>query len=207
MNRAFSKLEPEKRRRVLDAAMSEFASEGFEKASTNRIVEKAEIGKGMLFYYFKSKKALYDYLVEYALEFIHEEYLSKIDAAQADFIEKYRDAGKIKMEAQFKNPHVFNFLGKIVLNNENELSLKNSKKIKEYRKENMRKMFSNIDMSFFREDIPGEKIVKFIGWLMEGYQNEIMAKLKGADLEDVDFNPYWEEFHENLDLFKKIFYK
>ena len=51
----FNSLDEEKRQKILDAALMEFAEHGYEKASTNRIVKEAGIGKGMLFYYFKSK--------------------------------------------------------------------------------------------------------------------------------------------------------
>jgi len=49
-------IEPEKRDRILNAAIEEFASFPFEKASTNHIVAKAGISKGLLFHYFGSKQ-------------------------------------------------------------------------------------------------------------------------------------------------------
>ena len=73
----FMKLDPQKRKTILDAALQEFADYGYEYASTNRIVEKAKISKGSLFYYFKSKKELYYYLINYGIEYVEKHYYLK----------------------------------------------------------------------------------------------------------------------------------
>ncbi len=45
--------------RILDAALKEFASEGFKGARVDKIATDAGINKAMIFYYFSSKKNLY----------------------------------------------------------------------------------------------------------------------------------------------------
>jgi AcrR family transcriptional regulator len=55
----FEKLDPEKRRRLLQAAAQEFAAAGFEKASLGRIAEGAGVSKPALYYYFEDKADLY----------------------------------------------------------------------------------------------------------------------------------------------------
>lgn len=61
---AFEKLSEEQRTRILDACLAEFASKGFEGASTNRIVAKLGIPKGSIFYWFGTKEELYLRLVD-----------------------------------------------------------------------------------------------------------------------------------------------
>lgn len=57
--------EPEVRRNeILDAAGELFMINGFDKTSTNEILEKAGIARGTLYYYFKSKEAIMDALIE-----------------------------------------------------------------------------------------------------------------------------------------------
>jgi AcrR family transcriptional regulator len=51
----FEKLPEEKRERILAAAAAEFALHGFEGASLNQILERAEISKGAAYYYFDDK--------------------------------------------------------------------------------------------------------------------------------------------------------
>ena len=55
----FRKLTPIKRQKVLLSAISEFAENGYRKASVNNIVRTAEISKGSLFQYFSSKRKLF----------------------------------------------------------------------------------------------------------------------------------------------------
>lgn len=55
----FNKLTVEKRERILEAAAKEFAANGYDGASLNRILDKAEISKGAAYYYFDDKADLY----------------------------------------------------------------------------------------------------------------------------------------------------
>ena len=66
INHKFFSLKPEKRERIINAALKEFAKNGYDKASTNEIVKESGISKGSLFNYFISKKELYLFLLDYA---------------------------------------------------------------------------------------------------------------------------------------------
>lgn len=55
----FNKLSPQKRERILEAAAKEFAANGYDSASLNRILDKAGISKGAAYYYFDDKADLY----------------------------------------------------------------------------------------------------------------------------------------------------
>lgn len=63
----FQNLNPEKREKVLRAAVSEFASKGYRSASMNSVVKVAQISKGSLFQYFRTKRDLFDGVVEMAV--------------------------------------------------------------------------------------------------------------------------------------------
>jgi AcrR family transcriptional regulator len=62
----FDHLDPEKQQRLFEAAAEEFGSHGFERASLNRIIDRAGMSKGSLYYYFDDKGDLYATLVEKA---------------------------------------------------------------------------------------------------------------------------------------------
>jgi TetR/AcrR family transcriptional regulator len=66
----FAQLKTEKQQRIINAAWEEFSQKGFELASTNQIVKKAKIGKGMLFHYFNNKKELFLFLCDYCFEIL-----------------------------------------------------------------------------------------------------------------------------------------
>lgn len=200
-------LEQEKQQRILNAALEEFSKQGYDNASTNNIVKEAGIGKGMLFYYFNSKKELFNYLIEYGIKYVTEEYLENINEEQSDFIEMYAQGARVKKEAYLKNPYVFNFLGNIYVNKELPISKELEDKLESTRKLGFKKLFGNIDTSLFREDIEPQKIIRFIKWTMDGYEKELLSKLDGQNLQEVDMEPYWEEFYQYLEDLKKIYYK
>lgn len=203
----FENLEPKKQKRILTAAYREFAAQGYEKASTNSIVKEAGIGKGMLFYYFKSKQDLYHYLIDYGIDFVTRVYLSKLDEGESDFIKKYQQAAQVKMEAYTSNPEIFNFFGTLYVNKETELTPELEARLITVRNLGFRKLFSNIDTSLFRDDVPSEKIYKLIHWTIEGIEKEIIASLKGKELSSVDMDSYWVDFYDYLALLRKILYK
>ncbi len=64
----FAKMPSEKRERLLTIAAQEFAAYGFERASLNRILEAAQIGKSSAYYYFEDKADLFCAVVTYCVE-------------------------------------------------------------------------------------------------------------------------------------------
>jgi len=60
----FYNLSEEKRQRIFQAAVSEFASHKFSEASLNRIVKAAKIPWGSFYQYFEDKEDLYLYVIK-----------------------------------------------------------------------------------------------------------------------------------------------
>ncbi|MCB9596353.1 MAG: TetR/AcrR family transcriptional regulator [Sandaracinaceae bacterium] len=63
----FQKLDEPRKKTILDAAAEEFGERGFEQASYNRIIERAGISKGAMYYYFSDKDDLYRTVLDHAL--------------------------------------------------------------------------------------------------------------------------------------------
>ncbi|PIU53302.1 MAG: TetR/AcrR family transcriptional regulator [Deltaproteobacteria bacterium CG07_land_8_20_14_0_80_60_11] len=66
----FRRLPPDKQERVLDAALAEFADQGYHQASLNRVVAQAGIAKGSLYQYFPNKEGIFSYIFQYALKLV-----------------------------------------------------------------------------------------------------------------------------------------
>jgi AcrR family transcriptional regulator len=62
----FFNLPEEKRQKILDCAIEEFAQHDYHSASISKIVSRAGIAKGSLYQYFVDKSDLYHYLLELA---------------------------------------------------------------------------------------------------------------------------------------------
>ncbi|WP_172292294.1 TetR/AcrR family transcriptional regulator [Pseudoruegeria sp. HB172150] len=63
----FSRLNAETRALLLRCATEEFAEKGYDAASLNRILERAEMGKSSFYYYFENKADLFETLLEVTL--------------------------------------------------------------------------------------------------------------------------------------------
>lgn len=87
VKQTFLNLPEEKRKRIIEVALEEFASKSYSKASLSNIVKRAGIAKGSMYQYFRDKKALYRYLLELAAEekmaFLHDVEIS----SDGDFFE------------------------------------------------------------------------------------------------------------------------
>ncbi|WP_017185201.1 TetR/AcrR family transcriptional regulator [Alkalibacillus haloalkaliphilus] len=207
MPKSFHNLEKEKQQRIINAALQEFAEKGYEQASTNQIVKNAGIGKGMLFYYFNNKQELYDYLINYCFDLVQKGYVQQIDLSEPDFIERFRQASMSKLTFFDENPYVFNFLGVIMLTEDELLSSDTRNKIKQLQQIAFDSIYKNIDYSLFREDVDVQKAMDLIKWSMDGYREYMSQKYKGEELENVDMEKLTLEFTQYLDTLKTAFYK
>lgn len=68
----FSHLPADKQERVLDAALTEFADQGYHQASLNRLVARAGIAKGSLYQYFPNKEGIFRYIFQIALKSVRQ---------------------------------------------------------------------------------------------------------------------------------------
>lgn len=161
----------------------------------------------MLFYYFNSKEQLFHHLVEHGIEYMTREYLNRLGEHETDFIEKYRQAAKVKMRVYVSRPHLLTFLSSLYLSNEVELPRELTARLTEITEESYARIFSNIDISLFREDLDPDRVIKLIKWSLDGYAEEITDHLRGKNLSEVDMAPFWEEFDEYLATLKTAFYR
>ena len=84
MKETFFNISEDKKRRVIDAALTEFASSGYEKTSLDAVISRAGISKGGLYEYIESKKDLFTFILNYAYEELFT-YIQNKKPADADF--------------------------------------------------------------------------------------------------------------------------
>ncbi|MBT8335326.1 MAG: TetR/AcrR family transcriptional regulator [Gemmatimonadetes bacterium] len=69
----FQNLHSDRREHILEVAGHEFADHGFAGASVNRILDRAGLSKGVLYYYFEDKADLFETTLEAAVRHLFEE--------------------------------------------------------------------------------------------------------------------------------------
>lgn len=85
---AFEKISEEKQKRILDAAIKEFAAKGFIAANINTIAKKAGISIGSLYNYFDSKERLFLAIVDHGYGVL-ESVINGVDLEQGDIFDKF----------------------------------------------------------------------------------------------------------------------
>lgn len=99
MNSSFEKLSEEKQKNIIKAAINEFAKDGYDNASTDKIAEAAGIAKGSLFHYFGSKKNLYLFTVEHCINLLTNEILKEAESYKSnDFYERIKAFSFLKQK-------------------------------------------------------------------------------------------------------------
>lgn len=226
MNKAFYKLDIDKQNNIINAALSEFAATGYKKTSMNSIAKVAGISKGLLFYYFDTKKELYLYLYEYCHESYIQEVEKIININGNDFFELFIEHQNRKIEIMKRHPEIFVFLNRLNSEVDDEVcdNLKKAEIIKRhpeifainneftiydeevsYELNQMKEYFidqgwksiiARADMSKFKDNVDFKKLSDIMMWCVEGYTNNILKN-----------NTDGIEFKEYILFLKKFLYK
>ena len=210
MEERFKNIDPEKRDKIINAAIEEFAANGYEKASTNEIVKNAGISRGLLYHYFRDKEELYDLLTKYAIETFVDKINSSIDWEEPDIFERLKQITFVKIEVSRVYPKLFNFVVNIFLKDMNVQTMEDAYAFYEKLGINIQELFANvyqknIDYSRFREPDKIGINMNIIRWTIEKWAEEIMQK-SGGKFTAEDMAAFGEQIDEYISVLKKAFY-
>ena len=202
----FNNLKLEKQEQIINAAIKEFVQSGFDKASTNEIVKRANISKGSLFNYFNSKKDLYLYLIAYSRNIIRD-LNDQIDLTEEDLFNRIEKAGLEKFYVQQKHPLVFDFFASLKHEESVEVRETVKQSIDYIYNVAIKRLYQDIDYSKFRDEIDVEKAIEILNWTMFGLGEKALEQI--VTFEDVDdFGEYYfEEWKKYAEILKYSFYK
>lgn len=202
----FQNLKEEKQAIIINAALKEFAKNGFDQASTNTIVKEANISKGSLFNYFNNKKDLYIYLLDYSFVIIERLY-GEIDLEEKDIFNRIGNIGLQKLEIKRAYPYVFDFLATAKLEEATEVRDIIDKEMDDVYQRGIEKIYQDFDSSKFRDDIDIEKAIEILNWTMFGFGEKIIQQIDTFK-DNKEFGQAslieWEKYASML---KKSFYK
>ncbi|MFA9399134.1 MAG: TetR/AcrR family transcriptional regulator [Clostridiaceae bacterium] len=126
MNSAFENISEIKRNMIIKTCLKEFSIYGYENASTNRIVNSANISKGILFHYFKSKSNLFYYMLNYSQDIIKNNTINELKKiTNTDFCDRLKEFIKIsvKIGLTYKDEYIIykSFICSSTLDYNNEI--------------------------------------------------------------------------------------
>ncbi|MCT8978714.1 TetR/AcrR family transcriptional regulator [Clostridium sp. CX1] len=209
MKEKFESLPEEKKKRILDASIEEFAINGYDKASTNSIVKKAEISKGLLFHYFGSKKSLFLYVFDYCVNDLTSRYYLMKKEEPKDIFERFMWFSVLKIKTMHQEPLMSRLVFSAVSNMPKELSEELTEKYKNLFAKHMPLIMGDIDTSKFRKDIDSQKAVELIMIFMDGIANKYLQKYRNKPADEVfnDAEKIMEEFNDYINILKVGIYK
>ena len=208
MNDIIHNIDPDKRDRIINAAIEEFASVPYEKASTNNIVKNAGISKGLLFHYFSSKKELFEALIRFVMHTLRNAIVEKINWEERDLFERLKQATIVKLEVSRVYPHTFDFMKNIVAHKKAGSFESLFEMYKGYGLdlEQMYKDFytRNVDYSKFRDPSTITETINIVRWSLEKYTEEQLLTL-GED-NRLDYTQAVTDLSHYVDILKDAFY-
>lgn len=202
-------LDPEKREVIINAALEEFAQKGYKNASTNEIVKKANISKGLLFHYFSNKKKLFLFLYDYSKDVFLNEFYNKMNYDETDIIKRWRQIVLLKMELIQKYPVLYDFILASAVEDSKEIKQELENQMKNVLEDSYKRLFNNIDTSRFKAGMDIKRVLEIIFWVAQGFSNRELDHIKSDPTyrSHIDTNALVEEFELYLDLLKDTFYE
>jgi AcrR family transcriptional regulator len=207
MKEKFESLSEEKQRKIINAAYKVFSTYGYKKASTNEIIEEAGISKGLLFHYFKSKKGLYFYIYERGMNLVKEKLYTKIDNSEPDLLARIRVVTDAKIVLVSQYPELFDFLKSAYFEQEHEIKQFVEKTNSEVTSQSIQLLYSNLDLSLFREGIDWHLAVQTINGALEKWAENYISQYKDKSILSMLDGKIEKELDRYMDFFRKSFYK
>jgi TetR/AcrR family transcriptional regulator len=104
----FLNLPEEKKARIIETAIHEFADKGYGGASINTMVGRLGISKGSIFQYFNNKTSLFYYIFDYAVGLVKRTLVQvKEETAEEEVFERIRKSLLAGIEFIQKHPHIY----------------------------------------------------------------------------------------------------
>jgi len=195
--------ENEKVRRITIAALEVFSNNDYDKASTNMIVKKAGIPRGVLYYYFKNKEELFEFLIYQTQEIFILEMEKGVDFDDPDYLNRIKSVIMTKVITTSYLPFLAEFAEKVsndTLVDEYKDYINKTKKILNH------VMEDNLDFSTLKEDVDVDMFKKIAYFSIGGEVKELI-KEKGIGALRTERNKMIDLIDRQIVFLKYHFYK
>ncbi|MDD2993681.1 MAG: TetR/AcrR family transcriptional regulator [Pygmaiobacter sp.] len=201
MNEAFFDLSKEKQLRILNAAMEVFSQNEYKHASTDDIAAKAQISKGLLFYYFGNKKDLYLYLYQYVERLTQEAILNEGFETIDDFFDLMEYGAQKKLKLVAEHPYLLDFTIRAFDARDEHLNPELAAKL-QAQIGDVSQYFKYVDFSRFRDGVDPGEMLRMLVWMTEGYLQQMRRQRQPVEMEVL-----LADYQRWTVLFKNMAYK
>lgn len=180
---------------VVKTAYEVFKSVGYDKASLVDIAKNANLTRGAVYWHFKDKQSLYEYVVRWKLREVVQEKEKLFDNEEYTLEDVIRNL----LRLHIKDNEKYFFISQVVYLKSSHLELSDiAVEVDDVRRVYFKKLESfinnkiNADGKF--DDKLSERVTSFAYTLFEGVYLYNLEKIRGTTLTDDDINLYTEIF-------------
>ena len=200
-------LETKRRDAILKAALKEFASRGFDEASTNIIAKEAGISKSLMFHYVNSKKDLFLLTYDYFTDVMNKEYLELINFSEKDIFDRLYQSYFLQIELLKKFPWIFELNKLSIITNSDEINKELEGRVKRKQSSCYDQIVDRVDESKFKEDLDLDICKQFILWSNIGFTKQILDEIRNSETTELDYASIIARLDDYFKELRKIFYK
>ncbi len=173
MKPTFDRLPPDKRERIVEACVAEFAERGYEEGSTDRICKACGISKGGLYEYIEAKEELLVLAIEAAYEglygHIRDEAARSKRGLPADPLDRFMRVSEIAIDYYLAHPRYIALIQKANALARPDLKARADAAFRE----RFMAVFGDVDGSRLR--FKPENVMDLIGWFLLKTRNDFLA--------------------------------
>jgi AcrR family transcriptional regulator len=180
----FERLPEAEKLSILKACIEEFAQKGYEKASTNAIVQTSGIPKGTLFFFFGNKKNLYLYVIDHAVTLYTQMTLQSSVEMPDDLFERLLFLGRERMKFALNQPQLYKLFYNAFINTPEDIQNELRQRYSASYTPSMQMLTTGLDHSRFKPDVNVDKVIELIYLILEGLLSKsvpVFQKLKPAE--------------------------
>lgn len=177
------------KQKILDAALIEFGTLGFELASTNTIYLAAGVSKGTVFKYYPTKAELFYAIYSREFEAMMTYLEPVLNVGNSDPFEKVMDITLSKVQYAREHPHATRLLMDAITKPPQAIRERLATHLTALTKLSVNILFHELPMEHIRKEYTRDDVIRYLGIAMAGLQaTYITANTSLEQLESIKHN-------------------
>lgn len=198
----FYQLDNDKKTKIINVGISEFAKHGYINSSTNRIVKSSSISKGSLFKYFQSKEELYFYILDCITVELASSLEEKTGSLPKDLFKRVIKYSELEFAWYIQNPDKCKLITKAFIKSDTEIYQKIETRYNLTGQGIYYKLLEDIDTEQFMWD--RQKTIDILKWFLKGFNEDFISRAEvqsNIDIANIK-NEYVKSLTEHMEILK-----